>query len=173
MQRGRNDTGNGLLSAPTHLNLGHQTEVASLQQGGAAHRQLVVVLLEPVLRGVLHHPGIVLDAEQEVGLLRRRGAEPLVLAAPAVEITRHLPVRRAGHDALLVQQRQDAGVPAVDEVEDILVVRKGDPLPPDALEKEERLRRGIFTENITKLRPHLAVVLFLFKLEDVLVELLL
>mmetsp|Transcript_49856 Transcript_49856/g.106023 ORF Transcript_49856/g.106023 Transcript_49856/m.106023 type:complete len:479 (-) Transcript_49856:2004-3440(-) len=140
-----------VFCADEFLNPRQQIKLRPPDQVGTARRELVLVLLEPVVRRVLHRTGIVLDAELVINPLGRRGPEPSVRVALGVEVPRELVVVGSRNDALLVQQRQDACVLPVDEVEHVLVVREGDELPQYAL----------------------SLVLVLLELEDVLVELLL
>ena len=68
-----------------------------------------------------------------------------------MDLSSELFIRGTGYNALLIQQRQHASMLTINEIKDVLIVRKSNPLPTNAF----------------------PLVLFLFKLEDILVELLL
>ena len=74
-----------------------------------------------------------LNAELVIHPLGTRGAESSVLVALGVQVSSELAIVRFWHDALLVEQRKYAGVLAIDEVEDVLIVGEGDEFPQDAL----------------------------------------
>lgn len=117
----------------THLDLRQQIELGTLQQRGATRGQLVLVLLEPILRRVLHRTCVMLDAELVIHPLGARCAKSRVLVALCVQVPRELVIIRFRHDALLVEEREYTGVLAIDEVEDVLIVGEGDEFPQDAL----------------------------------------
>ena len=68
----------------THLNMGQQIELGTLQQLRAARGQLVLVLLQPILRRILDGTRVMLYAELVIHPLGARGVESSVLVALGV-----------------------------------------------------------------------------------------
>mmetsp|Transcript_22306 Transcript_22306/g.46370 ORF Transcript_22306/g.46370 Transcript_22306/m.46370 type:complete len:248 (+) Transcript_22306:3960-4703(+) len=122
-----------------------------LEQVGGSGGELILVFLEPGVGAVLYRSGVVFDAEFVIDSLCGTSREAGMFVAFGIEVSCEFLVSGLGNDALFVQQRQDASVFAIDQVEDVLIVGEGDKFPQDSL----------------------TLIFVLFQLEHIFVELLL
>mmetsp|Transcript_12675 Transcript_12675/g.30129 ORF Transcript_12675/g.30129 Transcript_12675/m.30129 type:complete len:281 (-) Transcript_12675:535-1377(-) len=140
-----------LLRSDVIANVMNKTKLGRLEKFGRRSGDLVLVLLQPAIGGILDRTGIVLNGEFVVDTLLGRGPETIVLVAAGVQVPRELLIGRLGNNALLVKQGKDARMLHINQIQNVLVVREGNELPQDAL----------------------LLVFFLLHLEHELVELLL
>ncbi len=118
----------------TYLDTTHQFEVRTIQQLGTSCRQLVLILVKPVLRVVLDQSGIVLNGELVPHPLSRTGVESLTrLITNRVQTETEFPLRAPIHDALFIQNLQDTRAGLVDKIQHILIIGIIDELPKDPL----------------------------------------
>ena len=118
----------------TYLDMGHQFEVRTVKKISTAGRQLVLILVKPVLRVVLDQSGIVLNGELVPHPLSRADVESLTrLITNRVETETEFSLRAPIHDALLIQNLQDTRAGLVYKIQNILIIGVIDELPEDPL----------------------------------------
>ena len=92
----------------SYLDMSHQFEVRTNQKLRTSCRQLVLILVKPVLRVVLDQSGIVLNGELVPHPLSRADVESLTcLITNRVETETEFSLRTPIHDALLIQNLQN------------------------------------------------------------------
>mmetsp|Transcript_24017 Transcript_24017/g.69012 ORF Transcript_24017/g.69012 Transcript_24017/m.69012 type:complete len:722 (-) Transcript_24017:1240-3405(-) len=122
-----------LLRSDVVANIMDKPELGRLEKFSRRSGELVLVLLQPTIGGVLDRAGIVLNGELVLHPLLGRCRETIMLVAAGIQVPRKLLIGRLGNDALLVKQGKDARMLHIDQIQNVLVVREGNELPQNAL----------------------------------------
>mmetsp|Transcript_3892 Transcript_3892/g.8720 ORF Transcript_3892/g.8720 Transcript_3892/m.8720 type:complete len:243 (+) Transcript_3892:4178-4906(+) len=134
------------------LDLTNKLKVRTFQQLNTSRGQLILVLLQPILRAIFHKSSIMLHRKLISNPLGRTDVKTWTHAITnRVKAETKFLIRAPIDNTLLIQNLKNARAGFVNKIQHILIVREGDELPKDAL----------------------TFILLLFEFENKLVELLL